>query len=107
MRRSATVAGCTVRQPKNPRKGHEHLLRIDLAQADSMDVTKYIVSTPPRASCQAWKVSDELLARVLSFVCVSTHHVVPRVLHKTELPLSQEVLNPGALNPPGGVSGLL
>lgn len=53
--RHANVFGCTVRTPKNKRKGHEHLFRIDLAKADSKDVKKYIVSAPSWASCEAWR----------------------------------------------------
>ena len=45
---NATVAGCTVGELKQPRKGHDHAFRLDLAEKDSLGVMKYVLSVGAR-----------------------------------------------------------
>lgn len=51
------VAGSKISKPKGKRKGHPHVFRLDLAEADNGGGTKYIVSVGSADSLQAWKAA--------------------------------------------------
>ena len=67
--RHTTIVGCNVSTPKNKRKGHSHLFRVDLLTEDSKQCLKYIVSVKSRASREAWKVSPQTNHCVLCPYC--------------------------------------
>jgi hypothetical protein len=72
--RTASVLGCVADTPKKSRKGHEHALRIDLAQPDSVGEAKMLVSVASQRELFLWReclsayrgMSAEQLAGLLS-----------------------------------------
>ena len=51
---SATVAGCSVGELKQPRKGHDYAFRVDLKDADSAGSKKYVLSVDTDEEKQLW-----------------------------------------------------
>ena len=52
--RSATVAGCSVNELKQARKGHEFAFRVDLLDSDSAGDKKYVLSVDTGEEKQLW-----------------------------------------------------
>jgi hypothetical protein len=53
--RTASVLRCTSSTPKHERKGHHYLLRVDLAESDSRDESKYVLSFQSVAQLEEWQ----------------------------------------------------
>ena len=52
--RTINVSGCTVSEPKKPRKGQEHAFRLDVASKDSKGDQKYVISLDAADQLVQW-----------------------------------------------------
>lgn len=52
--RTVSVSGCTVGEPKKPRKGQEHALRLDVPSKDSKGDRKYVISFDTAEQLLQW-----------------------------------------------------
>ena len=53
--RRGCVLGCSVGAPNSARKGHPHSIRLDLREADSKGVAKYVVSLESAEEKEHWE----------------------------------------------------
>eukprot|EP01043_Picozoa_sp_COSAG02_P088093 COSAG02_NODE_25259_length_664_cov_0.837168_1_plen_94_part_10 len=66
---SAIVAGCSVGELKQARKGHEYAFRVDLKDADSAGSKKYVLSVDTDEEKQLW------LSRLRAYTYLSVQEV--------------------------------
>lgn len=66
---SATVAGCSVGELKQPRKGHQYAFRVDLQDADSAGSKKYVLSVDTDEEKQLW------MSRLRAYTYLSVEEV--------------------------------
>ena len=66
---SATVAGCSVGELKQPRKGHDNAFRVDLPDCDSAGSKKYVLSVDTDEEKQLW------MSRLRAYTYLSVEEV--------------------------------
>ena len=69
-RARGSAINTSVGELKNPRKGHAHAFRVDLAGNDSSGVKKYVLSMPSAAEKKRWMTVKRRLRRQVTLVCI-------------------------------------
>ena len=67
--RSATVAGCSIGELKQQRKGHQFAFRVDLQDPDSGGSKKYVLSVDTDEEKQLW------MSRLRAYTYLSVEEV--------------------------------
>ena len=86
---SATVAGCSVGELKQPRKGHENAFRVDLRDCDSAGSKKYVLSVDTDEEKQLW------MTRLRAYSYLSVEEVAEVMQLATDLEAGATVLPGG------------